>query len=416
MANQMQQKIRLAVSAATLIIWGFECAGTQSAKPVVSQVKARRIHEELLTLDSHCDTPLKLRRVNFDLSQRHQPDYFGGKVDFPRMSEGGLDAIFFAAYVAQEARTPEGFEQARQTVAVTLDSILSAVRRNSALAEMAYSPRDIYRITRRGKRAILLGIENGYPLGSDLSLVEKYYRQGFRYITLCHVKNNDICDSSNDTTEHGGLSTFGQTVVREMNRLGMLIDVSHISDSAFFQVLRLTKAPVIASHSCVRALCNNPRNFSDAMLQALARNGGVIQINIFTEYVKTPQPNTARDSAYTEWRRQYHDLDNLSPEELRKASAERDELDRRYPRILATVKDMVDHIDHVVQTIGIDHVGIGSDFDGGGALQDCYDVSQMGNITEELLRRGYSPREIAKIWSGNFLRVWKTANQVASLK
>jgi membrane dipeptidase len=198
-----------------------------------------------------------------------------------------------------------------------------------------------------------------------------------------------------------------------MNRLGMIIDVSHISDSAFYDVLHLSNAPVIASHSCARALCDNPRNLSDEMLLDLAENGGVLQMCILSAYLKTPDPNPERDSAFAALRQKFWNYDEMSEEDRQKVREEWYATDQKYPEKLATVKDVVDHIDHVVEVAGIDHIGIGTDFDGGGGVEGCYDVSEMGNITLELVRRGYTEKEIRKIWGGNFMRVFREVQKSA---
>jgi len=198
-----------------------------------------------------------------------------------------------------------------------------------------------------------------------------------------------------------------------MNKIGMIVDVSHISDKSFYDVLEVTRAPVIASHSCARAVCDNPRNLSDDMLLKLKENGGVIQLCILSSYIKETEPNPEREAAFDKLREKYKNFENLSREERAKAREEWREISRKYPRKLATVSDAVDHIDHIVKTIGIDYVGIGTDFDGGGGLKDCYDVSEMPNITKELVKRGYDKEDIRKIWGGNFIRVFKEVNRVA---
>jgi membrane dipeptidase len=250
-------------------------------------------------------------------------------------------------------------------------------------------------------------------VGHDLSNLALFRDKGARYITLCHTRNNHICDSSTDTLEHGGLSDFGIGVVKEMNRLGLMVDVSHISDSSFYEVLSLTTAPVIASHSCARAVCDNPRNLSDDMLKKLAVNGGVVQMCILSDYVKTPDPNPRRDSAFQAIREKYHNFTDLTEAEEAQSWKDWNQADSLYPRVLATVSDAVDHIDHMVAVAGIDHVGIGTDFDGGGGLADCRDVSQLGNITIELVKRGYSREDIRKIWGGNIMRVMEKVQDAA---
>lgn len=375
--------------------------------------KAREIHEKVLTVDTHTDTPWELIRGDFDLNERHDFKTTRSRVDFPRMKEGGMDAIFFASFVGQGARTPEGYDNAMSKALQQIDSIHTHLGRSSEIAGLAFKPDDAYQLEKEGKRAIFIGIENGYPVGIDLQNVEMYFNKGSRYITLCHTRNNQICDSSTDTTEHNGLSDFGVEVVKEMNHLGMMIDVSHISDSSFYDVIALSKVPVIASHSCARAICDNPRNLNDDMLLQLAENGGVIQMCILSDYVKTPDPNPARDSAFRAIRERFRGFEDLTEEEMAQARKAWYEADTLYPRVLATVSDAVDHIDHMVKVAGIDHVGIGTDFDGGGGLADCIDVSQMGNITAELVKREYTEEEIRKIWGGNIMRVMSEVMEVS---
>ncbi|HWS00436.1 MAG TPA: dipeptidase, partial [Prolixibacteraceae bacterium] len=379
---------------------------------------ASRIHQAVLTIDTHSDTPLNLLREDFDLGKRNDQAVSGTKVDFPRMKEGGLDAQFFAVFVGQGPRTPEGDAAVKKKALDILAAIRTSVAANTAVAEIALTPDDAYRLKGEEKRAIFIGLENGYALANDITMVRKYYDMGIRYITLCHSSNNDICDSSTEKkkgAEFHGLSSFGKEVVAEMNRTGMMIDVSHISDESFMDVIRLSKHPVIASHSCSRALCDNPRNLTDDDLLALGMNGGVIQMCFLSDYVKKPDPNPKRDSAMAIVRTKYNDFQGLNDEQSKTAWKEYRETAKKYPNKLATVQDMVDHIDHIVKLIGIDYVGIGTDFDGGGDLSGCRDVSQMENVTLELVRRGYSEEDIRKIWGGNFMRVFREVQKSASL-
>ncbi len=395
----------MACSLCSLIILSGFTIGKESI-----EAKAARIHSAVLAIDTHSDTPLNLLRDGFDLSKRQDQAATGTKVDFPRMKEGGLDAQFFAVFVAQGARTAEGDANAKKKALEILDAIRKSVSANHDVAEIALTPDDAYSLKKAGKRAIFIGLENGYTLANDITMVKKYYDMGVRYITLCHTANNDVCDSSTEKkkgAEHHGLSPFGKEVVAEMNKTGMMIDVSHISDEAFMDVIKLSKSPIIASHSCARAMCDNPRNLTDADLKALAKNGGVIQMCFLSDYVKVPDPNPKRDSALAVIRTKYNDFQDLSDERSREAWKEYRETGKKYPNKLATVQDMVDHIDHIVKVIGIDYVGIGTDFDGGGDLSGCRDVSQMGNVTLELVKRGYSENDIRKIWGGNFMRVFR---------
>ncbi len=387
-----------------LAVFILQACNTEQRK---LEKQAREIHEQIVTLDSHTDTPLMFGRPGFDMGQRNDPRQGGGKLDFPRMKEGGLDAAFFAVFLGQGESSPDAFADAQRRALNIFESIHSVVKENSEVAEIAISPDDAYRLKEQGKRAVYIGLENAYPIGYDLSLVEKYFDLGARYITLSHSRNNHVCDSSTDPDGplHGGLSDFGRELILEMNRLGMMVDVSHISDQAFFDVIELSKAPVIASHSNARAVYDHPRNMTDEMIKALAENGGVVQLCFL--YVTQLPPNPPRDSARAELRRKYNNFRDLTDEEMDMARNEWFEIDRKYPSELATVSDIIDHLDHIVDLVGIDYVGIGSDFDGGGHLQDCYDVSEMHNITIEMLRRGYTKEEIEKVWSGNFMRVFR---------
>ena len=401
----------LVLPVALLAVTAFNASEEKSEQKL--KKKAARIHAAALTVDSHTDTPLDLNREGYDFGKWNDPVTTRSKIDLPRIKEGGMDGIWFGVFVGQGERTPEGNASAKSFADEIIDIIYTTVARFPDDLEIATRADDLKRIAHRGKHAIYMGMENGYPLGDDLSLVDTFYNKGVRYITLVHSENNDICDSSTDTVEHHGVSAFGKEVIERMNQLGMLIDVSHASDESFYQVVELSDAPVIASHSCARALCDNPRNMTDDMLLKLKENGGVIQMCILSAYVKTPAPNPQRDSARMAVREKhgnYYDLDQEGKEAF---LVDWFAVDRDYPAELATVSDAVDHIDHIVELIGIDHVGIGTDFDGGGELEDCYDVSQMGNITLELVRRGYSASEIKKIWGGNLTRVFKEVERVA---
>ena len=380
--------------------------------------KAKEIHANVLTIDSHTDTPMWMTREGFDIGKANSETSRGSKVDLVRMKEGGLDACFFAVFIGQGQRDAEGNAKARERAITMFDTIHNAVAANPELAEIALTSMDAYRIEKEGKRAIFIGMENGYPIGKDLSLLHDYYNRGTRYITLCHSKHNDICDSSSDKeeAEHDGLSEFGEEVVAEMNHLGIMIDVSHASDQSFYDILEASATPVIASHSCARAICDHHRNLSDDMLKELALNGGVIQMCILSSYVEEPAANPLRDSAMAALREKYNNWENLNDEQLASARSEWQQLNVDFPRALSNVARVVDHIDHIVAVAGIDHVGIGTDFDGGGGVADCYDVSQMENISIELVKRGYTEEEIEKIWGKNLMRVFRQVEEYAENK
>jgi membrane dipeptidase len=400
------------------MIYGFgmiSCSSQQTEADFATKVS--QLHDKVLTVDTHADTPSRLLREDWDIGERHESTgRRSSKIDLPRMAEGGLDAEFFAVFVGQGARTSEGYAGAKERAFRVLDAIHKMCDDYPELVALATTPEDAYRIEKEGKRAAFIGMENGYPIGQDLSLIEKYYDKGARYITFCHSRDNDICDSSTDTRgpEDNGLSEFGEKVVAECNRLGILIDISHASEKSFFDIIETTKAPIIASHSSARALCNHPRNLTDDQLKALARNGGVIQICFVSSFVKEQPPNPERDAAMEALREKYGSRRDIQDEATRaKVMEEYRAIYEKYPGEKATLKELVNHIDHVVELIGVDHVGIGTDFDGGGGVEGCDDVSEMPNITEELLRRGYSEEDIRKIWGGNIMRVLSRAIEVS---
>jgi len=374
-------------------------------------VRAKDIHEKVLTVDTHADTPSRLLREGWVIGERHDPDErSSGCIDLPRMKEGGLDAEFFAVFVGQGELTPEGYVRAKERADQLLDAIHQMEKDYPELVAIATAPDDAYRLEEQGKRAAFVGMENGYPIGKDISLVKYFYDKGIRLITLCHGGDNDICDSSfeREHPEDNGLTEFGKQVVAECNRLGIMVDISHASDRSFFDVLQVTKAPVIASHSSVRSICDHPRNLTGEMLKSLAANGGVIQICFVSSFVKTPKPNPERDAAMAQLEEKYGSRSDISDDETRKKWREEFMAIReKFPEERATIKDIVDHIDYVVELIGVDYVGIGTDFDGGGGVDGCDDVSDMPNITEELVRRGYSEEDIRKIWGGNLMRVFR---------
>ena len=319
---------------------------------------ADSLHDTFISIDTHNDASL---RINFP----NRPSGFTtpNQVSFPLMEQGRLDVAFFAAYVTQGPRTYNGHEYAFENVDFQLMGLKAYVQKHADEAEIAYTPEDMRRIKPTGRSTMVLSIENGYCIGKDIANLAYFADLGVTMMTLCHNGNNEICDSSRDTTEHGGLSPFGREVVKEMNRLGMMIDVSHASKATTLQVAALSKDPVMASHSGVYAIYNNPRNVSDEEIIAIAAKGGLIQVGIGGFFLSS------------------------------------------LPKAEVTVKNIVDHIDHVVRLVGVAHVGLGSDFDGGGGVTDCANMGEMKNITVELLRRGYTADEIAMIWGGNVMRM-----------
>lgn len=379
--------------------------------------RAAAIHERVLTLDTHVDVPLNFATRAVD------PGVAGDfQVDLPKMRAGGLDAGFFVVSVGQTARTPENEAQARADAMTKFEAIhRMAGELYPDEIEIAHSAADVPRIAAAGKLVAAIGIGNGYAVGRDLSLLETYHRLGARYMTLAHGGHNDVADSATPRealgdaeSEHGGVSPFGARVIAEMNRLGMLVDVSRVSRAAMLDAVRLSEAPVIASHSSMHALMPHPRNLDDEQLLALAGSGGVVQTVALGAFLS--ETAALRAAEYRNIRGAFGMIPGQQPEELGAEPYEdyvgrMEALDERWPD--ATVADFVDHVDYAVNLIGIDHVGISSDFDGGGGVAGWSDASETLNVTVELVRRGYGEEEIARLWGGNLLRVWGEAEAVA---
>ncbi|UOQ53557.1 dipeptidase [Hymenobacter cellulosivorans] len=409
------QKPSFRLLPVVLALLGPTLGQAQKVDPALV-AKANTIHNQAFVLDSHQDTPINLMKPGFDIAKDH--DAKEAQVDLPKMQRGGLDGAFWAVYMGQGPRTPEGNAAAKQEALTIFNAIRSTIQANSTQLDLATTEEQALQIRRVGKRAIFIGMENAYPIGQDLGSLKSFYDLGVRYITLCHGSNNDLCDSATDPNgpEHQGLSAFGKQAVVEMNRLGMMVDVSHASDSTFYDVLRLTKAPIIASHSSSRALSDVPRNLSDDMLRALAKNDGVVQLNLYSTYVKTeaktPERLAAEQAFFTKWKiKNFLNVYGLPAAEQQQAQAELIKLEEQFPVALATVQDAANLIDHVVKVAGIDHVGIGTDFDGGTRLSGLGDVSELPALTLELVKRGYSEKDIFKIWSGNLFRVMKAVDK-----
>ncbi len=363
--------------------------------------EAQRIAQQYLLVDTHIDVPYRLQEHWEDVSQATAK----GEFDYPRAKKGGLNAPFMSVYIpASYEKTGGGELLANQLI----DSMEALVGRAPDKFAMAYRSDDLAAQFKQGKISLALGMENGTPINGKLENLRHFYQRGIRYITLAHSESNHIADSSYDLRRpHKGLSPFGEQVVAEMNKLGMMIDISHVSDAAFYKVLSLTKAPVIASHSSLRAFVPGfERNMDDKMIQALAKNGGVIQINFGSSFVI---------SQANQWGLQL----KAAAKAAGKSSDDevfRAEYLAKHPYPFANVDTVLKHIDHVVKLVGIDHVGIGSDFDGvGDSLPDgLKDVSMYPNLIEGLLKRGYSEADIVKIMSGNLLRVWRQVEAVAA--
>ena len=423
----MHSRLVTLCCALALAVASLSAQQPAQTDPIVA--KALAIHERAITLDTHVDIGgANYATPALDPGAESTPL----KCDLTKMEKGKLDGAFLAVYVGQGPLDEAGFSRAHQQAMEKFEALKRLTEQmypnRSAFAR---TPDEVERIVKTGKRVIMTGVENGYAVGTDLANVKKFYDLGARYISLTHSGNNQIGDSSSAREPlHNGLSDFGKQVVSEMNRLGMMVDVSHIAEKSFWDILAITKAPIIASHSGCRAVAESDRNLTDDQLKALAKNGGVIQIVALASYLKAPSPE--RLEAMAKLREELGlparggrggggrgtqpamtDEQRAAQQKLMEQYRERmKEIDAKFPS--ATLKDFVDHIDHAVKVAGIDHVGIGTDFDGGGGIPGFNDDTEAPNVTIELVRRGYTEEQIAKIWGGNLLRVWRDVERAAS--
>jgi membrane dipeptidase len=402
----------------------------------VSLEHARAIHERVLTLDSHIDfAPADL------ISERNYTQRLDTQFNLPKMIDGGLDGLFFSIFVAQtresqnaEALKAPGYERAYHRAVEKFDAVHHFTHVIAPeKVELAFSAVDARRIRAEGKKIAFMGVENGYALGEDLRVVKEFYDRGARYLSLTHNGHNQLADShtgERDGWKWHGVSPLGEQVIAAMNRLGIMVDVSHASKDAMMQIATLSNAPIIASHSAVRALCDVSRNMDDEQLLALQKTGGVIQVVAYNGFIKTTKAeSTERLSALAALRKEY-DIPETNgpgqrarlplvlkdwPDERRNQFESRiAEIDKQYPgEMPATLKDFVDHIDYAVNLIGIDHVGISSDFDGGGGVIGWNDATETFAVTLELIRRGYTEAQIEKLWGENLLRVMGEAERIA---
>ena len=428
-----------AALSVALLSLGQQPVAQQPAADQALIARARAIHDRVITLDTHVD----ISPGNFT-AERNYTQELTNQVNLPKMVKGGLDAAFLIVYVGQsrgeEAFTPAGYDAAYKQAVAKFDAIHRLTKEIAPdKIGLALTSADARRLNKEGKKIAFIGVENGYPLGDEttaIKRVQEFHQRGARYLSLAHNGHSQLADSNTGEADnvwlHKGLSPLGKQVVAELNRVGIMIDISHPSKEANLQAMALSKAPVIASHSSARALHNHSRNLDDEQLEALKKNGGVVQTVAFANYVKqTPPPSAERTAAIAKL---YAEIGlpvptggrggrgggggrgaqaQMSEEERAAVQAKMAEVTKRMPELdarfpppqRATVKDFVDHIDYLVKKIGIDHVGISSDFDGGGGVEGWNDASETFNVTLELVRRGYTEAQIEKIWSGNLLRV-----------
>jgi membrane dipeptidase len=388
------------------LAFSFLPAGGSSRADVVE--RARKLHFSSLVLDTHDDTTQRFFSKSYDLGKRN-PE---GHVDIPRMREGGMDAVFFSIWVDGRTMGSPAVQQALDQI----DAVVESVHRYSMDLALARTADEVRRARAKGRIAVLMGLEGGHMIGNDIRVLRMFGALGVRYMTLTHFYNNEWADSSTDKPVHNGLTDFGKEVVREMNRQGILVDISHVSDKSFYDALEVSKAPLIASHSSCRAISNHPRNMSDQMIRDLAARGGVIQINYDKSFL---------DQAYKDAYEGAVGTVVSSMEEITKSCGDDNECANREmsrrERLLTeqgklphvSWEKIVEHIDHVVRLVGADHVGLGSDFDGASMPDGMEDCSRLPKITEALLRKGYSENDIRKVLGLNLLRVLDQAEQLA---
>lgn len=387
-----------------------------SAAPVLAQPpkvkpEVRILHENLIVLDTHFDTPANQAVPTFDIRKRNSVED-GSQVDYPRMVDGGVDGGFFAVFTPQGANTPEGNRAARDHALLRTMVIHEMAARNADLFTLATKADEAAAISASGKRFVYISMENGSPVASDLTLMNTFYDMGVRMMSPVHFANNDLADSATDPKGpiHGGLSPLGKQFVAEANRLGILLDASHAADTVLDQMLDQSTAPIILSHSGVRAIYNHPRNVSDELLRKLAAKGGVIQINAFSNYMKDIPENPERRAALIDLTKTYGQARDVTPDKREAYRAARKAIDDKYPVPRANMDDLMAHILHAAKVAGKDHVGVSGDFDGGGGIEGFEDITYFPALTERLVAAGWTKQELAGFWGGNALRALRQAD------
>jgi membrane dipeptidase len=408
MARMRNMLIRAALASAVLTLPAI--VFTQSAPADAVSSRAKQLHDRAIVIDSHDDTTQRLLfDKTFDISVRQK----NGNIDIPRMREGGLDGLFFSIWVPADVTGMP----AVKTADALIDSVHKAVKAHPNDLMLATTAADVRRAASEHKIAALMGMEGGHMINDDLGQLRKYAAAGVRYLTLTHFKNNNWADSSTDKPKHNGLTPFGKDVVRELNTLGMMVDISHVADKTFYDVLAITKAPVIASHSSCRAIANHPRNMTDDMLRALAKNGGVVMINyhvaFLSEEFRVASEKKSGDVVASNAAMARKCGGNEACATMESERADHEAMAKgELPKV--TWEKIIEHIDHAVKVAGADHVGLGSDFDGATMPFGMEDASKLPKITDALLKKGYSEQDIEKILGGNILRVMEQVERVAS--
>ena len=366
------------VAALSIVSLGAQAPAKKSASPETPAVRAARIHKQAIVVDTHIDTTMMLGKPGWDFMVRHQPEPGANHVDFPRLREGGLDAAFFSIYMAGTVTGPDAVKQSL----ILIDRVRTLAEQHPNEIVLATTAADVRAAHKAGKFAALMGMEGGHMIDDNLAVLRDYQRLGVRYLTLSHSVNTNWSDSSGDKPAHNGLTDFGKDVVRELNRLGVMVDISHVSDKTFWDALETSKAPLVASHSSMRAIAGHPRNMTDDMIRALGGKGGVIMINYSVGFLSNERYEAQQK--------------NPPPAELPRVSWEK----------------IVDHIDRAVKLVGATHVGLGSDFDGTTVPDGMEDTSKLPKITAALLAKGYSEQDVKNILGENILRLLEKVDAV----
>ncbi len=421
-----------AINLLLIILLFSSCKNEEKMTTEKLTQKAQEIHKRVITLDTHIDINVKNFTDSINYTQRIE-----SQVSIPKMKEGGLDVAWFIVYTGQDSLNANGYQKAYDNAIRKFEAIHRLVEQYAPNEiELALTSDDVRRINASGKKIAMIGIENGYPIGTDISNVKKFYDLGGRYMSLAHNGHSQLSDSNTGKKDsiwlHNGLSELGKQVIVEMNKYGIMIDISHPSKEAIKQMISLSKAPVIASHSSARALCDHSRNLDDELLQLVKDNGGVVQTVALNSYLNTEKFNAndqgnkelyhsiakELNTQFLEWdeinklpKERHEDFYNARKEIIKIAGTKNKKINEKFPPV--NVSDLVDHIDYMVDLIGIEHVGISSDFDGGGGIEGWSDASETFNVTLELVRRGYTEKQISMLWSDNLLRVLDEVQKVA---
>ncbi len=390
-----------------------------SAMSSDDETKTRTLHESMVVMDTHLDTPALLVQPGFDIMHAHTVDGDFSQVDVPRMDAGGLDGGFWVIYTPQGPVTDEGFKSARDTALLRAMAIHKMVDTHPDTFALATNPSDAKDITDEGKKIVYISMENAYPLGEDLTLLETFHKMGVRMIGPVHFKNNQFGDSSTDPNgqQYGGLSPLGEKLVKKANELGIVLDGSHAHDELLEDMIRLSKTPVILSHSGTKAVYDHPRNIGDELLKKLVESGGVLHVNAYGSYLTALPSDPERQEAYGELFKQMGNIADMTAEEVTALKLKRKQIDMEHPAVRATFEDYMAHFLHILKVAGPKHTGVGADWDGGGGVERMMDVAALPLITERLLAEGYTEEDLADIWGNNVLRLLSQAqNYAESLK